>query len=84
MKHILVGSILWVSWGEVLKTTLLYGLVAIVLWRIHGRLSLVSRDAEADLRAVLAFEGRQEDVPDNAPWLALFEEARRLRDGGSN
>ncbi len=46
VKQILVGSILWVSWPDVLKTTLLYGALGLLLWKVHGPLSRVSRDPE--------------------------------------
>ncbi len=46
VKQILVGSILWVSWPDVLKTALLYGALGLLLWRVHGPLSRVSRDPE--------------------------------------
>lgn len=46
VKQILVGSILWVSWPDVLKTALLYGALGLLLWRLHGPLSRVSRDPE--------------------------------------
>lgn len=46
INHLLVGSILWVSWQQVLKTALLYGALGGVLWWAHGRLSLISADPE--------------------------------------
>ncbi len=46
VKQILVGSILWVSWPNVLKTALLYGALGLLLWKVHGPLSRVSRDPE--------------------------------------
>ena len=46
IHHLLVGSILWVSWGEVLKTAVLYGVLGLVLWRAHGPLSLISDDPD--------------------------------------
>jgi len=44
IKQILVGSILWVSWTEVLKTALIYGALGILLGVVHQRLSLVSEN----------------------------------------
>ncbi len=44
VKHILVGSILWVSWSDLLKTALLYSVLGFLLWRLHPRLRLVSLD----------------------------------------
>ncbi|MFB3065211.1 MAG: protein kinase, partial [Planctomycetota bacterium] len=50
----------------------------------RARLSLAAgADADADIAAILAFEGRQENVPDNAPWLRLFAQARRMQGGDS-
>ncbi len=42
IRHLLVGSILWVTWTEVLKTAVLYAALGVVLWWAHGRLSLIS------------------------------------------
>lgn len=44
INHLLVGSILWVTWSQVLKTALLYGALGLVLWWAHQRLSLISQD----------------------------------------
>jgi zinc/manganese transport system permease protein len=44
IKQILVGSILWVSWTEVLKTMLIYGALGLLLRWGHTRLVLVSED----------------------------------------
>ena len=50
----------------------------------RARLSLAAgADADADIAAILAFEGRQENVPDNAPWLRLFAQARQMHSGDS-
>ncbi|MBU8871772.1 MAG: metal ABC transporter permease [Gemmatimonadales bacterium] len=46
INHLLVGSLLWVSWSQVLKTALLYGVLGLVLWWAHNRLSLISLDPE--------------------------------------
>jgi len=47
IRHLLVGSILWVSWTQVVKTALLYALLGLVLWRSHKSLSLISDDPDA-------------------------------------
>lgn len=46
IHHLLVGSILWVGWGQVLKTAILYAVLGAVLWWAHGKLSRISRDPE--------------------------------------
>ena len=46
INHLLVGSILWVSWMQVAKTAVLYAVLGVVLWWAHGRLSRISRDVE--------------------------------------
>ncbi|MBE0566169.1 MAG: metal ABC transporter permease [Krumholzibacteria bacterium] len=47
INHLLVGSILWVSWAEVLKTAVLYAVLGAVLWWAHGRLRTISDDPGA-------------------------------------
>ncbi len=47
IRHLLVGSILWVTWAEVAKTAILYALLGGVLWWAHGRLKAISVDPEA-------------------------------------
>ncbi len=47
IHHLLVGSILWVSWHQVLKTAVLYAALGGVLWWAHGRLRAISDDPEA-------------------------------------
>ena len=47
IRHLLVGSILWVTWGEVARTTVLYVAVGVVLWRAHRSLTLISEDPAA-------------------------------------
>lgn len=47
INHLLVGSILWVSWAEVLKTAVLYAVLGAVLWWAHGRLRTISDDPAA-------------------------------------
>ncbi len=46
IKQILIGSILWVSWAEVLKTMLIYGGLGWLLYWAHPRLVLVSEDPD--------------------------------------
>ena len=46
IKQILVGSILWVSWQEVLKIALIYGVLGLLLTWAHPRLKQVSENAE--------------------------------------
>ena len=47
IRHLLVGSILWVTWPEVLKTALLYLALGGFLWWAHPRLQLISEDPAA-------------------------------------
>ena len=47
IKHSLVGNILWVGWGDVLKTAIIYGVLGLVLRAGHANLALVSRDPQA-------------------------------------
>jgi len=47
IRHLLVGSILWVTWTEVLKTAVLYAVLGVVLWRSHRSLTLISDDPAA-------------------------------------
>ncbi|MFN2372142.1 MAG: metal ABC transporter permease [Candidatus Krumholzibacteriia bacterium] len=47
INHLLVGSILWVTWGEVLKTAVLYAALGVLLWWAHGRLRTISDDPAA-------------------------------------
>ncbi len=51
IKNLLVGAILWVSWSEVLKTSVLYGLLGLVLWRSHHALIRISLDPDSARRA---------------------------------
>ena len=51
INHLLVGSILWVQWPVVIKTAILYGLLGIVLFATHRKLSLVTDDPEAAQQA---------------------------------
>ena len=46
IQNLLVGAILWVSWAEMLKTTVLYALLGLVLWRSHGALMRISTDPD--------------------------------------
>lgn len=47
IRHLLVGSILWVSWSDVLETAVLYAVLGVVLWRSHGSLTLISGNPAA-------------------------------------
>lgn len=47
IKHTLVGAILWVGWGDVAKTAVLYGALGTLLAFVHPKLEMVSRDPEA-------------------------------------
>ena len=51
VEQMLVGALLWVSWQEVLKTALVYGLLGALLWRVHGPLAQLSADPEGARRA---------------------------------
>jgi len=53
IKQILVGSILWVSWAEVLKTALVYGAVGLLLAWAHPKLKRVSEAPEGAREAGL-------------------------------
>lgn len=46
IKQILVGSILWVSWGEVIKTGLIYAAIGLLLLWANPRLKQVSEDPQ--------------------------------------
>ena len=50
INHLLVGSILWVTWTEVLKTAVLYAVLGGVLLWAHDRLRRISDDPEAARR----------------------------------
>ncbi len=54
IRHLLVGSLLWVSWAEVLKTAVLYGLLGLLLYARRKPLLLVSTDPERARRAGLS------------------------------
>lgn len=57
IRHLLVGSILWVNWAEVLKTAALYaGLGVLLIWA-HPRLMLISRDPATAREAGLSLRG---------------------------
>lgn len=47
INHLLVGSILWVTWHQVIKTAVLYAVLGGVLWWAHGRLRAISDDPQA-------------------------------------
>ena len=46
IRHLLVGSILWVSWAIVIKTAVLYGVLGVVLYFCHKPLLRISEDPE--------------------------------------
>jgi zinc/manganese transport system permease protein len=46
INHLLVGSLLWVSWATLIKTTLLYGFLGVLLWLWRGPLRRISTDPE--------------------------------------
>ena len=46
IRHLLVGSILWVSWAIVIKTAVLYGILGVVLYFCHKPLLRISEDPE--------------------------------------
>ena len=56
IHNLLVGSILWVSWGTVLKTALVYGGLAALLFWWHKRFQRVSIDPEAARREGLPLQ----------------------------
>lgn len=47
INHLLVGSLLWVTWSTFLKTTVLYGALGVLLWLWRGPLRRISIDPEA-------------------------------------
>jgi len=47
IHNLLVGSILWVSWGTVLKTAIVYGALAVLLYWWHKPFQRISIDSEA-------------------------------------
>lgn len=46
INHLLVGSILWVSWPIVTKTAILYGVLGVFLYFCHKPLLRISENAE--------------------------------------
>jgi zinc/manganese transport system permease protein len=44
INHLLVGALLWVSVATVVKTTLLYAVLGILLWLWRGPLQMISAD----------------------------------------
>ena len=56
IQNLLVGSILWVSWGTVLKTTLIYAVLAVILFRWHKPFQRISVDPEAVRREGLSLQ----------------------------
>jgi zinc/manganese transport system permease protein len=56
-KDLLLGSILWVSWDQVWKMAVVYGVLGGVLWRFHDRLELISRHPAVAREAGLSLRG---------------------------
>lgn len=54
VSNLLVGAILWVTWGDFLKTAVVYGLLGLVLRWGHKRLMTISRDPVAAQTAGLS------------------------------
>jgi len=54
IHNLLVGAILWVSWGTVLKTTVIYGGLAVLLYWWHKPFQRVSADPKAAQREGLS------------------------------
>jgi len=50
ISHLLVGSILWVTWPVVIKTAILYGILGLVLYFCHKPLLRISEDPEGARR----------------------------------
>ena len=50
IRHLLVGSILWVSWQTLIKTALLYAALGTLLWIWRRPLLRISEDPEAARR----------------------------------
>lgn len=46
IRHLLVGAILWVTWPIVLKTTILYAVLGVLLWLFREPLRRVSTEGE--------------------------------------
>ncbi len=46
INHLLVGSLLWVSWATFVKTTLLYAFLGVLLWLWRRPLRLISTDPD--------------------------------------
>jgi zinc/manganese transport system permease protein len=46
IKYLLVGSVLWVTWPEVLKTLVIYALVGVFHWVYRDRFVLISNEPD--------------------------------------
>lgn len=46
IEKLLVGSILWVNWRDVLQTTVLYAVLGAILYMVRGPIELLSSDPE--------------------------------------
>ncbi|MBU8869290.1 MAG: metal ABC transporter permease [Gemmatimonadales bacterium] len=54
INHLLVGSLLWVSWATFWKTTILYSALGVLLWLWRGPLRRISTDPEGAQKDGLA------------------------------
>jgi zinc/manganese transport system permease protein len=50
IRHLLVGAILWVTWPVVIKTGILYAVLGVVLFFVHGKLHRISVNPEQACR----------------------------------
>ncbi|MCP4573097.1 MAG: metal ABC transporter permease [bacterium] len=51
ISNLLVGAILWVTWADVLKTAIVYGVLGLVLRAAHGPLMRISTDPDGARQA---------------------------------
>ncbi len=54
IRHLLVGAILWTSWGTLLKTAVLYAVLGVLLWAWRRPLLRISTDPEGARREGLS------------------------------
>ncbi len=54
INQLLVGALLWVTWSTFLKTTVLYGILGLLLWWWRAPLRRISSDPEGAQREGLA------------------------------
>lgn len=51
VEELLTGSLLWVTWGEIVKTTLIYAAIGVALWLFRERFMTISlKPSEAKAR----------------------------------